>query len=80
MILMGQGIGIVIEAWKVGCSVMSLKIFVEKLLKVTKAVDIKLIRAPAGSLLPFKLDVKGIEPFSIICGKIPISCHRQACP
>jgi Cleft lip and palate transmembrane protein 1 (CLPTM1) len=28
--------------------------------KVTKAVDIKLIRAPPGSTLPYKLDIKGI--------------------
>ncbi|KAF8165660.1 cleft lip and palate associated transmembrane protein [Crassisporium funariophilum] len=41
MILMGSGMGVVIEAWK-----------------VTKAVDIRLISAPAGSLLPYKLDIK----------------------
>jgi hypothetical protein len=41
MILMGSGVGVVIEAWK-----------------ITKAVDIKLIPSPPGSLLPYKLDIK----------------------
>lgn len=41
MILMGSGIGVVIEAWK-----------------ITKAVDIKVVPAPAGSLLPYKLDIQ----------------------
>lgn len=44
MILFGQGMGIVIEAWK-----------------VTKAVDIQLVRAPAGSNLPYTIAIKG-EP------------------
>ncbi|KAJ3495697.1 hypothetical protein NLJ89_g10588 [Agrocybe chaxingu] len=42
MILMGSGMGVIIEAWK-----------------ITKAVDITVIPAPAGSLLPYKLDIKG---------------------
>ena len=42
MILFGQGMGIVIEAWK-----------------ITKAVDIKLVRAPAGSKLPYMIEIKG---------------------
>lgn len=41
MIVFGQGMGMVIEAWK-----------------VTKAVDVKLVRAPAGSTLPYKLEIK----------------------
>ncbi|XP_006456744.1 hypothetical protein AGABI2DRAFT_154242 [Agaricus bisporus var. bisporus H97] len=41
MILMGSGVGALIEAWK-----------------ITKAVDIKVVPAPAGSLLPYKLDIK----------------------
>ncbi|KIK03153.1 hypothetical protein K443DRAFT_677001 [Laccaria amethystina LaAM-08-1] len=41
MILMGSGMGVLIEAWK-----------------VTKAVDIRVIPSPAGSLLPYKLDIK----------------------
>lgn len=44
MILFGQGMGMVIEAWK-----------------VTKAVDIKVIRAPPGSRFPYKLDITGIS-------------------
>lgn len=44
MILFGQGMGILIEAWK-----------------VTKAVDINLVRAPAGSKLPYTITIKG-EP------------------
>ncbi|KAI0722227.1 cleft lip and palate transmembrane 1 [Cerioporus squamosus] len=42
MILMGSGIGVVIEAWK-----------------ITKAVDISLAPSSAGSLLPYKIDIKG---------------------
>ena len=42
MILFGQGMGIIIEAWK-----------------ITKAVDIKLVRAPAGSVLPYMIEIKG---------------------
>ncbi|KAF8969373.1 cleft lip and palate associated transmembrane protein [Flammula alnicola] len=41
MILLGSGMGVVIEAWK-----------------ITKAVDIKIIPAPAGSLLPYKFDIR----------------------
>ncbi|TFK66574.1 cleft lip and palate associated transmembrane protein [Pluteus cervinus] len=41
MILMGSGMGVVIEAWK-----------------ITKAVDIRIIAAPPGSTLPYKLDIK----------------------
>ncbi|PVF99354.1 cleft lip and palate transmembrane 1 [Serendipita vermifera] len=41
MIVFGQGMGMVIEAWK-----------------VTKAVDIRLIQAPPGSVIPYKLDIK----------------------
>ncbi|KAI0314804.1 cleft lip and palate associated transmembrane protein [Amylostereum chailletii] len=41
MILMGSGMGVVIEAWK-----------------ITKAVDIGIAAAPAGSILPWKLDIK----------------------
>ncbi|KAG8793527.1 hypothetical protein FRC16_010921 [Serendipita sp. 398] len=41
MIVFGQGMGMVIEAWK-----------------ITKAVDISVIRSPPGSTLPYKLDIK----------------------
>ncbi|KDR84065.1 hypothetical protein GALMADRAFT_236703 [Galerina marginata CBS 339.88] len=41
MILMGSGMGVLIEAWK-----------------ITKAVDISVIPSPAGSRLPYKLDIK----------------------
>ncbi|KAL4263239.1 CLPTM1 family protein [Pleurotus pulmonarius] len=41
MILMGSGMGVLIEAWK-----------------ITKAVDISVIPAPAGSMLPYKLDIQ----------------------
>lgn len=41
MILMGSGVGVLIEAWK-----------------ITKAVDISVIPAPAGSVLPYKLSIK----------------------
>jgi len=42
MILFGQGMGIVIEAWK-----------------ITKAVDINLVRSPAGSKLPYMIAIQG---------------------
>lgn len=41
MILMGSGVGVLIEAWK-----------------ITKAVDIRIAPAPAGSRFPYKLDIK----------------------
>ncbi|KDQ64299.1 hypothetical protein JAAARDRAFT_118483 [Jaapia argillacea MUCL 33604] len=40
MILFGQGMGLLIEAWK-----------------ITKAMDIKLVPAPPGSLLPYKIEL-----------------------
>ena len=43
MILMGQGMGMLIEAWK-----------------VTKAVDIKVLPAAAGSRFPYRLDIQGV--------------------
>lgn len=42
MIVFGQGMGMLIEAWK-----------------ITKAVDISLVPSPPGSVLPYKLDIKG---------------------
>ncbi|KAG6868756.1 hypothetical protein C0993_011025 [Termitomyces sp. T159_Od127] len=41
MILLGSGMGVIIEAWK-----------------ITKAVDIKVISAPAGSRIPYTLEIK----------------------
>ncbi|KAG9317779.1 transmembrane protein [Chiua virens] len=41
MILLGSGMGVVIEAWK-----------------ITKAVDISIVRAPAGSKFPYMLNIK----------------------
>jgi len=41
MILMGSGVGVLVEAWK-----------------ITKAVDISIVPAPAGSVLPYKLSIK----------------------
>jgi len=41
IILFGQGIGMVIEAWK-----------------ITKAVDIKVVNTPPGSVLPYKIEIK----------------------
>jgi len=42
MILLGSGMGVLIEAWKA----------------ITKAVDIGVIHSPAGSRFPYKLDIK----------------------
>ena len=60
---MGQGMGMVIEAWKVSFCIILL--FTKKNIfiilseqQITKAVDIKMVPAPAGSLLPYKLDIK----------------------
>ncbi|EJD01145.1 cleft lip and palate transmembrane 1 [Fomitiporia mediterranea MF3/22] len=41
MILMGQGVGMLIEAWK-----------------ITKAVDVRFLRAPPGSILPYKVEFR----------------------
>jgi hypothetical protein len=50
MILFGQGMGIIIEAWK-----------------ITKAVDIRLVRAPAGSKLPYTIAIKGEQEKRLGC-------------
>ena len=62
MILMGQGMGMVIEAWKVRFYII---LFNKKLVfiilpdqQITKAVDIKMVPAPPGALIPYKLDIK----------------------
>ncbi|KAF8437184.1 cleft lip and palate transmembrane protein 1-domain-containing protein [Boletus edulis BED1] len=44
MILLGSGMGVVIEAWKAR--------------HITKAVDIRIVPAPAGSMLPYVLSIK----------------------
>ena len=64
MILMGSGMGVVIEAWKVITphksyfSLLTVK-------KITKAVDIRLIQSSPGSLLPYQLDIKGMIFFYV---------------
>jgi hypothetical protein len=52
MIIFGQGMGIVIEAWK-----------------ITKAVDINLVRAPAGSVLPYTIVIKGEQGKSVFAAR-----------
>ena len=73
MILMGSGIGVVIEAWKVRGpqrrpSDRSCLRLLTASAQITKAVDISLAPAPAGSLLPYKLDIKGAlgAPFPLV--------------
>jgi hypothetical protein len=59
MILMGSGMGVVIEAWKVHkehCHEVELSWFYSQ---ITKAVDISVIAAPSGSTLPYMLSIKG---------------------
>ncbi|KAG8218967.1 cleft lip and palate transmembrane protein 1-domain-containing protein [Butyriboletus roseoflavus] len=41
MILLGSGMGVIVEAWK-----------------ITKAVDVSIVRSPAGSMLPYMLSIK----------------------
>lgn len=60
MILFGSGTGVLIEAWKVPLRLsLVLAALTTHLVQITKAVDISVIAAPAGSLLPYKLDIKG---------------------
>lgn len=61
MILFGSGTGVLIEAWKVHHLSRTLphNHVNSNHAQVTKAVDISVISAPAGSLLPYKLDIKG---------------------
>ena len=67
MILMGSGMGVLIEAWKVidlGFSVSVTPHFLTLFLQITKAVDISLVPAPQGSVLPYKLDIKGTSVYT----------------
>lgn len=67
MILMGSGMGVLIEAWKVidlGFFFLSYAAFLTLFLQITKAVDIRLVPAPAGSTLPYKLDIKGTSVYA----------------
>ncbi len=64
MILMGSGIGVVIEAWKVRLYSHPLRheqILITAIpMQITKAVDISLGPAPAGAWIPYKLVIKGM--------------------
>jgi hypothetical protein len=60
MILFGSGTGVLIEAWKVLIPTDVLFRSTDNhCSQITKAVDISVVAAPAGSLLPYKLDIKG---------------------
>jgi hypothetical protein len=60
MILMGSGMGVLIEAWKVITLHQSYFSSLLTVKKITKAVDISLKQSPPGSLLPYQLDIKGM--------------------
>ena len=60
MILMGSGMGVVIEAWKVrkfDSSPLSRCLIQSP--QITKAVDISIKPAAPGAIFPYRLDVKG---------------------
>lgn len=60
MILFGSGVGVLIEAWKVSTyCIQVLFASIHPLTQITKAVDISIIRAPPGSTIPYKLNIKG---------------------
>jgi hypothetical protein len=61
MILLGSGAGVVIEAWKVIINHSGIETgSVSHSSQITKAVDIRVITSPPGSLLPYKLDIRGL--------------------
>jgi hypothetical protein len=64
MILMGSGMGVVIEAWKVRPTLLS-AYSAEWLVRheITKAVDVKLVASQPGSILPWKVIFAG-KPWS----------------
>ena len=78
MILMGSGVSVAIEAWKVRsltvahahCSCVRfsrgnpLRPAVRVELQITKAVDISVGPAPPGALLPYKLIIKGMFAYT----------------
>ena len=63
MILLGSGTGVAIEAWKVRRFMPELEdrghSHPASYAQITKAVDIVLAPAPAGSVLPWKIEIKG---------------------
>lgn len=66
MILMGSGMGLLIEAWKVCNLVMLLHRLLNTAYQITKAVDISVIPSTGGALLPYKISIKGAH-FCYIC-------------
>ena len=74
---MGSGMGVIIEAWKVIIPINFF--FLLTLEKITKAVDIKLIQSPPGSLLPYKLDIKGMTFVLLRRINSDAATFRQAC-
>lgn len=62
MILMGSGVGVLIEAWKVCLLRLGSYVWgrvLSCLRQITKAVDISVTTADPGSVLPLKLVIKG---------------------
>ena len=60
MILMGSGVGVLIEAWKVIIFLPSEMYQILIPCQITKAVDISIVPAGPGSRFPYRLDIKGI--------------------
>ena len=59
MILLGSGMGVVIEAWKVWFLSFEYISPLCSFDQITKAVDINLVPAAAGSVLPYTIEIKG---------------------
>ena len=61
MILLGSGMGVVIEAWKASHVIRPIyPAYTDPTGQITKAVDIRIVASPAGSVLPYMLSIKGM--------------------
>lgn len=60
MILLGSGMGVVIEAWKASTFVTDyLACANHTTSQITKAVDIRIVPSLGGSMFPYSLSIKG---------------------
>lgn len=69
MILLGSGVGVLVEAWKVQFPPHCSRGYAEAAAtcdQITKAVDIRVIAAPPGSTIPYKLDIRGTFSFNFV--------------
>jgi Ran GTPase-activating protein (RanGAP) involved in mRNA processing and transport len=63
-----SGMGVLVEAWKVSEHGGDCVLSTNGAKQVTKAVNINLIPAPAGSTLPYKIQITGSYPISTSSG------------